>query len=88
MEHLGANDLALGVTLAAQNIGHKAILLYGTSEQKEKYLPDIASGKKFAAFCLTEPVAGSDANVGSNAWCVVIATNNPTPSFSRSRRGR
>jgi very long chain acyl-CoA dehydrogenase len=65
VEHLGANDLALGVTLAAQNIGHKAILLYGTREQKEKYLPDIASGKKFAAFCLIEPVAGSDANVGT-----------------------
>jgi alkylation response protein AidB-like acyl-CoA dehydrogenase len=38
------------------------ILLYGTEEQKKKYLPDIASGKKLAAFGLTEPEAGSDAS--------------------------
>jgi very long chain acyl-CoA dehydrogenase len=35
--------------------------LYGTKEQKEKYLPRVATGKVYAAFCLTEPSAGSDA---------------------------
>lgn len=46
-----------------QSIGYKGILLYGTEAQKKKYLPDLAAGRKFAAFCLTESGAGSDANV-------------------------
>ncbi|PIO58136.1 acyl-CoA dehydrogenase protein, partial [Teladorsagia circumcincta] len=45
-----------------QSIGYKGILLFGTEEQKQKYLPDLAAGNKFAAFCLTEPSSGSDAN--------------------------
>ncbi|WP_041018236.1 acyl-CoA dehydrogenase family protein [Criblamydia sequanensis] len=47
---------------AHQSIGLKAILLFGTEEQKKKWLPDLASGKKIAAFSLTEPNAGSDAS--------------------------
>jgi very long chain acyl-CoA dehydrogenase len=47
---------------AHQSIGYKGILLFGTPEQKKKYLPDLATGRKFAAFCLTEPGSGSDAN--------------------------
>ncbi|UCH62775.1 MAG: acyl-CoA dehydrogenase family protein [Fidelibacterota bacterium] len=43
------------------SIGVKGLLLYGTDEQKRKYLPDLASGKKLAAFAITEPGAGSDA---------------------------
>jgi len=39
----------------------KGLLLYGTEEQKLKYLPDMASGKKLGCFCLTEPGAGTDA---------------------------
>ncbi|VDN17350.1 unnamed protein product [Gongylonema pulchrum] len=63
-EVVGASDLSLGVVMGAhQSIGYKGILLYGTDEQKRKYLPDLASGRKFAAFCLTEPGSGSDANV-------------------------
>lgn len=62
-EIVGANDLGLGVTMGAhQSIGYKGILLYGTPAQQEKYLPDLATGKRFAAFCLTEPSSGSDAN--------------------------
>ncbi len=38
-------------------------MLFGTDEQKEKYLPKLASGEQFAAFCLTEPSSGSDASV-------------------------
>ncbi len=45
-----------------QSIGLKALLLFGTDEQRKKWLPDLAKGKKFAAFSLTEPNAGSDAN--------------------------
>uniref|UniRef100_A0A914HE95 Very long-chain specific acyl-CoA dehydrogenase, mitochondrial n=1 Tax=Globodera rostochiensis TaxID=31243 RepID=A0A914HE95_GLORO len=62
-ELVGASDLGLGVTMGAhQSIGYKGILLYGTDVQKDKYLPDLATGKKFASFCLTEPSSGSDAN--------------------------
>uniref|UniRef100_A0A0K0DXU5 Very long-chain specific acyl-CoA dehydrogenase, mitochondrial n=1 Tax=Strongyloides stercoralis TaxID=6248 RepID=A0A0K0DXU5_STRER len=62
-ELVGAYDLALGVIMGAhQSIGYKGILLFGTPEQKAKYLPDLATAKKFASFCLTEPNSGSDAN--------------------------
>jgi len=40
------------------------ITLYGTEEQKQKYVPKLASGEWFGAYCLTEPGAGSDANSG------------------------
>ena len=51
----------VGVTYAATALGTTPILLFGSDEQKKKYLPDIASGKKLAAFGLTEANAGSDA---------------------------
>lgn len=49
---------------AHTGIGTMPIYLYGTEEQKMKYLPDLTSGQKFGAYCLTEPEAGSDANSG------------------------
>ena len=52
----------IAVCFAASALGTFPILLYGTEEQKKKYLPDLASGKKIAAFGLTEPAAGSDAS--------------------------
>ncbi|XP_065355120.1 very long-chain specific acyl-CoA dehydrogenase, mitochondrial-like [Calliphora vicina] len=59
---VGANDLGLGITIGAhQSIGFKGILLYGTPAQKAKYLPQVSTGKVYAAFALTEPSAGSDA---------------------------
>ena len=51
----------VGVTFAASALGSTPILLFGTEEQKKKYMPDIAAGKKLAAFGLTEANAGSDA---------------------------
>ncbi|WP_106769333.1 acyl-CoA dehydrogenase family protein [Paenibacillus faecalis] len=42
-------------------IGTLPIVLFGTTEQKKKYLPDLATGTKIAAYCLTEPTSGSDA---------------------------
>lgn len=63
VEIVGGHDLGVGITLGAhQSIGFKGILILGNPEQKRKYLPDVASGKKFAAFALTEPSSGSDAN--------------------------
>jgi butyryl-CoA dehydrogenase len=51
--------IALGY--AGTGLGTLPILLHGSEEQKKKYLPDIASGKRLAAFCITEAEAGSDA---------------------------
>ncbi|EEB20505.1 Very-long-chain specific acyl-CoA dehydrogenase, putative [Pediculus humanus corporis] len=62
VEIVGKYDLAVGICLGAhQSIGFKGILLFGTPEQKKKYLPRVSTGKEYAAFCLTEPTAGSDA---------------------------
>ncbi|MFV0304246.1 MAG: acyl-CoA dehydrogenase family protein [Moheibacter sp.] len=49
---------------AHTGIGTMPITLYGTEEQKKKYLPKLATGEWFASYCLTEPGAGSDANSG------------------------
>ncbi|XP_017578539.1 very long-chain specific acyl-CoA dehydrogenase, mitochondrial [Pygocentrus nattereri] len=62
VELVGLHDLGVGITLGAhQSIGFKGILLYGNKQQKEKYLPKLATGETVAAFCLTEPSSGSDA---------------------------
>ncbi len=62
-EVMGEFDLGLGIHLGAhQSIGFKGILLFGTPEQKAKYLPALAKGENVAAFALTEPSVGSDAN--------------------------
>ncbi|MDQ4040379.1 MAG: acyl-CoA dehydrogenase family protein [Actinomycetota bacterium] len=61
----GSLTIGLGVH---QSIGFKGIALYGTDEQKERFLPDLARGRKLAGFALTEPNAGSDAyNIESRA---------------------
>jgi alkylation response protein AidB-like acyl-CoA dehydrogenase len=55
-------DPSLGVLVAVHaGLGAKAIVLYGTAEQKERYLPMLARGETLAAYALTEPETGSDA---------------------------
>ena len=49
---------------AHTGIGTMPITLYGNEAQKQKYVPKLASGEWFGAYCLTEPTAGSDANSG------------------------
>lgn len=49
---------------AHTGIGTLPIILYGTEEQKQKYIPKLATGEWFGSYCLTEPSAGSDANSG------------------------
>jgi acyl-CoA dehydrogenase family protein 9 len=55
-------DATLSIVMGVhQSIGFKGIHLFGTREQKERFLPDLAAGRKLAGFALTEPEAGSDA---------------------------
>ncbi|MDE2304089.1 MAG: acyl-CoA dehydrogenase family protein [Gammaproteobacteria bacterium] len=55
-------DSSVSLTIGAHSsIGMKGLLLFGTPEQKARYLPRLASGEMIAAFCLTESAAGSDA---------------------------
>ncbi len=62
MQELAGFDGSVTVTLGAHSsIGFKGLLLFGTEEQKKKYLPKLATGEMIAAFCLTEPGSGSDA---------------------------
>jgi len=61
-ETIGQIDSTLAIVLGVhQSIGFKGISLFGTEEQKERFLPDLAVGRRLAAFALTEPEAGSDA---------------------------
>jgi len=60
VEELSRVCSGIAVSYAASGLGSFTLLEYGTDEQKRKYLPDIASGRKLAAFGLTEAEAGSD----------------------------
>jgi alkylation response protein AidB-like acyl-CoA dehydrogenase len=61
VEELSKACLGVSTSFAANALGTYPILIHGSEEQKQKYLPDIASGKKLVAFALTEANAGSDA---------------------------
>lgn len=66
-EVLGASH-SFGVSLAAHTgIGTLPVLYYGTPEQRAKYLPKLATGEIKAAYCLTEPWSGSDAQGSARA---------------------
>lgn len=62
LQELSKYEAAVAITAGAHSsIGMKGLLLFGTEEQKRKYLPQLATGEMVACFCLTEPSAGSDA---------------------------
>ena len=62
IEELGRVDQSIGITLeAGMGLGINPILTYGTEEQKQRWIPDLAAGRALAGFGLTEPEAGSDA---------------------------
>ena len=62
VEELTRVDSSVAITVAAHtSLGTMPILLFGSEEQKREWLPDLASGRRLAAFGLTEPGAGSDA---------------------------
>jgi acyl-CoA dehydrogenase family protein 9 len=62
VESMASGSIAVGITIIAHlSIGIKGILLFGSQEQKQKYLPGAASGKIIFSYALTEPDTGSDA---------------------------
>jgi len=61
VEEMSRGCMGVAVSYAGSSLGAYPILVYGNDDQKRKYLPDIASGKRLAAFGLTEANAGSDA---------------------------
>ena len=62
VQEVSKYDASVAITAGAHSsIGMRGVILFGTPEQKAKYLPELATGKRIAAFCLTEPGAGSDA---------------------------
>jgi alkylation response protein AidB-like acyl-CoA dehydrogenase len=72
------HDSSVSLTIGAHSsIGMKGLLLFGTGEQKARYLPRLATGEMIAAFCLTEPGAGSDA-----AAIRTAARRNPDGSWT------
>ncbi len=62
LQEVGKYDASVAVTIGAHSsIGMRGLLLFGTEEQNERYMPKLATGEMIAAYCLTEPGAGSDA---------------------------
>src|SRR3954462_15805840 len=62
VEELTRADSSVAITMCAHtSLGTQPIHLFGTPEQREKYLPDLCAGRRLGAFGLTEPEAGSDA---------------------------
>src|ERR671929_485019 len=62
VEELTRVDSSVAITMCAHtSLGTQPNYLFGTDEQKERYLPDLCAGRKLGAFGLTEPEAGSDA---------------------------
>ncbi|MDP3236747.1 MAG: acyl-CoA dehydrogenase family protein [Myxococcales bacterium] len=62
LQEIAKYDGSVAVTVGAHSsIGMRGLLLFGTDEQKAKFMPKLATGEMIAAFCLTEPGAGSDA---------------------------
>lgn len=62
-EEMAKTNMSLSALIGTcTSIGSSGIVKFGTEEQKRKYLPDLADGKKYCAFALTEPNAGSDAS--------------------------
>jgi acyl-CoA dehydrogenase family member 9 len=62
LQEISKHDASVALTIGAHSsIGMRGLLLFGTDAQKRRYMPKLATGEMIAAFCLTEPGAGSDA---------------------------
>ena len=94
IEEIGRVDQSLGITLeGAVGLGINPILTYGTDEQRQRWLPDLVTGRALAGFGLTEPGSGSDAGdtatkavLDGDEWVIdgvkQFITNSGTPITS------
>jgi short-chain 2-methylacyl-CoA dehydrogenase len=94
IEEIGRVDQSLGITLeAAVGLGINPLATFGTAEQKQRWLPDLAAGRALAGFGLTEPESGSDAaatrtraELRDGEWVIngakAFITNSGTPITS------
>jgi alkylation response protein AidB-like acyl-CoA dehydrogenase len=94
IEELGRVDQSIGITLeAGMGLGINPILTFGTEEQRQRWIPDLAAGRALAGFGLTEPEAGSDAGatktravLDNGDWVIngakAFITNSGTPITS------
>jgi alkylation response protein AidB-like acyl-CoA dehydrogenase len=83
-----SHDSSVSLTIGAHSsIGMKGLLLFGKPEQKQRYLPRLASGEMIAAFCLTESGAGSDA-ASIRTRATRNADGSPGPSAARRSGSR
>ncbi len=94
IEEIGRVDQSMGITLeAGVGLGINPIATFGSKEQKQRWLPDLVTGKALAAFGLTEPDAGSDAGatktkatLDGDEWVIngtkAFITNSGTPITS------
>jgi alkylation response protein AidB-like acyl-CoA dehydrogenase len=62
LEEISRHSAGLGIAMMTHHLGVYPILLFGTEEQKKKYLPDLCTGKKIGGLAVTEPGGGSDFN--------------------------
>src|SRR5258706_4849499 len=103
LSQTSSHDSSVSLTIGAHSsIGMKGILLFGTAEQKARYLPKLAGGEMIAAFCLNQAGAGSDAasirtRAGKNAdgrwglngekiWITNSGTRDPEKEVGRHPR--
>ena len=85
VEEIAKADPAIGVLFAVNALGSFPIIVGGTEEQKQRFLPSIAKGEKLCAFCLSEKTAGSDAQglkvravpTGEDTWKIHGEKNGP-----------
>ena len=68
LQEVGRYDASVAVTIGAHSsIGMRGLMLFGTDEQKNRYLPKLASGEMIAGYCLTEAGAGVAAQLSSGS---------------------
>src|SRR6185503_11379077 len=88
IEELTRIDSSVAITVAAHtSLGTMPILLFGSEEQKERWLPDLASGRRLAAFGLTEPDAGLH-GLGADEEARLASVRHPRARFRGLRRPR
>ena len=79
-EEMGAACAGVSITILVNGLALTPLMLFGTEEQREKYLRPVAEGAKLAAFCLTERQAGSDASAVQRASLNSAYSGGTTPS--------